>query len=97
MSIPDQKLVEKSVDLSSPSIVHYIPEDSGDCTAHVLRVSSDSHESKSDPPVPFVQESPSPIPIQHGGNHMMSPPSSFVISFDRGPLTDFCLPSYVPF
>lgn len=52
---------------------------------------------KSDPPVLAVQESPSPIPVEHGGNHMIPPPSSFVISFDWIKLTAFNLPSYVPF
>ena len=48
MSIPDQPLVEKSVNLAMPSVV--VPEESSDHTTHVFLVSSDSHESKSDPP-----------------------------------------------
>ncbi len=96
-SIPNQPLVEKSVDLDLPLVFHSILEESGDHTAHVLLISLDYQESKSDPPILIVQESPSPIPVGHGGNHMIPPPSSFVISFDWGPLTAFRLPSYVPF
>jgi len=95
VSIPDQPLIKKSVDLALPLVSHSIPEETGDHTAHVLLVSSDSHESKSDPPIPVFQESPSPIPVQHGGNHMIPPPNSFVVSFDWGPLTAFHLPYYV--
>jgi len=73
VSIPNQPLVEKSVDLVPPPIAHSIPEEGGDDTAHVLLVSSDFHESKSDHSISFVQESPSPIPIQHGGNHTLTP------------------------
>jgi len=92
-----QPLAKKSVHLAPPSVVHSDPKESSDHIAHVLLISSDSHESKSDPPIPVVQESPSPIPTKHGGNHMILPPSSFVIFFDWGPLTAFRLPSYVPF
>jgi len=97
LSVPNQPLVEKSVRLSPPSIDHYVLEESGDHTAHVLLVSSDSHESKRDPPVPVVQESFSSIPGKHGDNHMIPPPSSYVISFDLSQLTAFHLPYYVPF
>lgn len=90
-------MVEKSVDLVPPLVAHSVPTESGDHTAHVLLVSSDSHESKGDPPILVVQERPSPIPVEHGGNHMIPLPSSSTISFDWGLLTAFCLPSYVPF
>ena len=98
ISLPNQPLVEKSVELALPSIIHSVYEESSDDhTAHILFISSDSHESKSDPPIPIVQGSPSPSPTQHGKNHMIPPPSSYVISFDWGPLTAFCLPYYAPF
>ena len=83
----NQPLVGKSVDSVLPLANLSVSEKSGDHTAHVLLVSSDSHESKSDPPVPVVQESPSPILVQNGGNNMIPPPSSFVVSFGWGPLT----------
>ena len=57
MSFPDQPLVEKSVDLALPPVAHSVLEERSDLTAHVLLVSSDSHESKSDPPVSADQES----------------------------------------
>ena len=82
MSVPETPLVEKSVDLVSPPVSHSVPEESGDHTAPVLLVSSDSHESESDPPIPVVQESPSSIPVQHGGNHMIPQPSNYVVFFD---------------
>ena len=97
VSIPDQPLVEKSVDLVSPPGSHSVLEESGDHTARVLLVSSDYHESKGDPPILVVQESPSPSLVGHGGNHTIPPPSSSVISFDWSQLTTLCLPSYVPF
>lgn len=82
VSIPNQPLVEKSVDFTLPSIFHSILGESGGHAAHVLLFSSNSHELKSDPPILVVQESPSPIPVQHGGNHMIPPPNSYVISFN---------------
>ena len=97
MSIPNQLLVEENVDLAPPLVSHSIPEEGGDHTAHVLLVSSYSHESKSDPPVLIIQESPSSIPTVHRGNYMVPPPSSFVVTFDWSPLTTFHLYSYVPF
>ena len=51
----------------------------------------------SDPPVLAAQEHPSSIPDEYGGNHMIPPPSSYVISFDWSHLAAFFLPSYVPF
>ena len=74
--VPDQPLVKKSVNLAPPSVVHSIPKESNDHTTHVLLISLDSHESKSGPLIPVVYESPSPIPANHGGNHIMPPPSS---------------------
>lgn len=97
MSGPGQPLVKKSFDLAPPSVVHSVPKESSDHTTHVLLVSSNSHEPKSDPLVPVVQVSPSPSPARHGGNHMILPPSSFVVSFDSIRLTAFYLPYYVPF
>ena len=97
VSISDQPLVGESVDLVSPPVVHSVPKESGDHTAHLLLVSSDSHESKNDPFVLVVQESPSSIPAKHEGNHMIPPPSSYVVSFNWSHLTTYHLPSYVPF
>jgi len=82
MSVSDQPLVGKSVELVSPPVVHFVSEEHNDHTAHVLLILSNSHESKSDPPIPADQESPSSIPAEHGGNHMISPTSVSVISFD---------------
>ena len=82
MFVPDQPLVKKSVDLVLPPVVHSVPKESSEYTAHALLVSSNYHESKSDPPIPIVQESLSPILVQHRGNHMIPPLSSFVVSFD---------------
>lgn len=53
--VQNQPLVVKSVDLVPPPISHSVPEKSGDHTTHVLLVSSNSHESKSDPPVLIIQ------------------------------------------
>ncbi len=97
VSILGQPLVEKSVDLVPPPFYHYVMEESGDHTSHVLLTSLDSHESKSNPPIPVIEESISSIPIEHRGNHMIPPPSCFVISFDWNQLTSFHLPSYVSF
>ena len=77
--IPDQPLVGESVDLGSPLFDHFVSEE---CHAHVLLVSSDSPEFEIDPPIPADQESPSSVPVEHGGNHMIPPPSSSVVSFD---------------
>lgn len=44
MSVPDQPLVEKSVDLVSPLVVHSVSEEHNDNIAHVLLVSSNSPE-----------------------------------------------------
>ena len=54
VSILDRPLVEKSVDLAPPLVVHFVLEESSGHTTHVLLVSSDSHESKSDPPILVV-------------------------------------------
>ena len=97
MFVPNQLLVKESVGLVLPPIVHSILEEHNDHIAHVLLILSDSPESKSDPPILVVQESPSPIPARLGGNHMIPPPSSYVVSLDWGTLTAFRLPSYVPF
>lgn len=92
-----QPLVRKSVDLDSPPMVDSVPDEHHDSTAHVLLVSSDSLEPENDPPIPTDSESPSSVPIEHGGNHMIPPPSSSVISFNWSCLTAFRLPSYMPF
>ena len=84
-------MVGESVNLGSLPVGHYVSEEHH---AHVLLVSSDSPESKNDPPIPADPESPS---SEQGGNHTIPPPSSSVISFDRSHLTAFRLPSHVPF
>lgn len=56
----DQPLVKKSVDLVPPLVAQFVMEESGDHTAYVILVSLDSHESKSDPSIPVVEEIPSP-------------------------------------
>ena len=78
-------------------MVHSVPEEHHDHNAYVLLVSSYSLKSENDPPIPADQESPSLVPVEHGGNHMIPPPSSSVTSFDWSHLTAFCLPSYMPF
>jgi len=78
VSILDQPLVGRSVDLALPLVAHSVPKESGDHITYVLLVSSDSHESKSDPPIPIVQESPSSIPARNVGSHMIPPPSSLL-------------------
>lgn len=95
--ILDQPLVGKSVDLDSPPMVHSVPDEHHDSTAHVFLVSSDSPEPENDPPIPADSESPSSVPVEHGGNHTIPPPSSSVVSFDWSHLAAFRLPSYVPF
>jgi len=92
--IPDQPLVGKTVDLGSPPVDHFVSEEHH---AHVIIVSSDSPEFDNEPPIPTDYESPSLIPLKHGGNHTILPPSSLVIIFDWSHLNSFHLPSYVPF
>lgn len=43
LSVLEQNLVEKSVDLVPPLVSHSLLEESSDHTAHILLVSSDSH------------------------------------------------------
>ncbi|CAA3032930.1 Hypothetical predicted protein [Olea europaea subsp. europaea] len=92
--VPEQPLVGKSVDLGSPPVNHSISEEHH---AHVLLISSDSPKSGNDSPIPATPESPSSVPLEHGGNHTIPPPSSLVASFYWNHLTDFHLPSNVPF
>jgi len=91
--IPDQPLVGKSVDSSSPPD-HSVSEEHH---AHVLLVSSDSPESRNDSPIPTAPKSPPSVPLEHGGNHTIPPPSSLVASFDWNRLIASCLPSNMPF
>ena len=97
VSIPDQSLVKESVGLVSPPVVHSVPKEHNYHIAHVLLISSDSPESKNDPPILTDQEIPYSIPTEHRANHMIPPSSSSVVSFDWSHLTTFCLRSYVPF
>ena len=87
-------MVGKSVDSGSPLVNHSVSEEHH---AHVLLVSSNSPESENDSPIPADLESLSLVPLEHGGNHMIPPPSSLVVSFDWSHLTAFHLPSHVPF
>ena len=91
---PDQPLVGKSVDLSSPFVDHSLSEQQN---SHVLLVSSDSPQSGHDSLVPAASENPASVPFEQGGNHMIPPTSSSVISFDCSHLTTPPLPSHVPF
>jgi len=94
---PDQPLVGESIDLGSQPVDYSVPEEHHDSTAHVLLVSSDSLEPKNYSPIPADLEIPSSILLEQGGNHMIPPPSSFVVSLDWSHLTAFRLPSHVPF
>lgn len=51
---PKQPLVETSVDLAPPSVVHSVSDASSDHTTHVLLISLDSHELKTGPPILVV-------------------------------------------
>jgi len=90
----DQPLVGKSVNSSSPPVDHSVSEEHN---SHVLLVSSDSPELENGSPIPAAPENPPSVPFEHGGNHMIPPPSSSVISFDWSRLTTSPLPSHVPF
>jgi len=91
--VPDQPSVGKSVDSVSPPN-HFVSEEHH---AHVLLVSSDSPESRNDSPIPATPESPPSVPLAHGGNHTIPPPSSLVASFDWNHLIVGHLPSNMPF
>ena len=91
--VPDQPLVGKSVD-SSPLLAHSVSEENH---AHVLLVSSDSPESRNDSPNPATPEGSPSVPLAHGGNHTIPPPSSLVASFDWNRLIVGRLPSHMPF
>jgi len=77
--VPDQPLVGKNVDSGSPPVDHSISEEHH---AHVLLISSDSPQSKNDSPIPVDPDIPSLVPLGQGGNHMIPPPSSSIVSFD---------------
>lgn len=87
--VPDQPLVGKSVD-SSPPLAHSLSDENH---AHVLLVSSDSPESRNDSLNPAALEGSPSVPLAHGGNHMIPPPSSLVASFDWNRLITGRLPS----
>jgi len=91
--IPDQPLVGKSVDSSSLPVDHSVSEERN---SHVLLVSYDSPELEDDSLVPAAPEDPISVSLEQGGNHMVPPPSSSVVSFDWSRLTT-PLPSHVPF
>jgi len=92
--VPDQPLVGKGVDSSSPPLDHSISEKQ---TSHVLLVSSESPELERDFAIPTAPETSHLIPSEQGGNHTIPPPSSSVVSFDWSRLTTPRLPSHVPF
>ena len=77
-----------------PPINHSVSEENH---AHVLLVSSDSPESRNDSPNPAVPEGPPSVPLAHGGNQTIPPPSSLVVSFDWNHLIASRLPSHMPF
>ena len=91
--IPDPPLVGKGVDLRSSPLNHSISEEQ---SSHVLLVSSDSPELDKGSPETSPENLDSVLSEQ-GGNHMVPPPSSSVISFDWSRLTTPPLPSHVPF
>jgi len=92
--VPDQPLVKKSVDSSSPPVDHSVSEEHN---SHVLLVSSYSPECRNDSPIPATHESPASVPLEQGGNHTIPPPSRSGILFDWGNLTTYRLPSHLPF
>ncbi|CAA3032931.1 Hypothetical predicted protein [Olea europaea subsp. europaea] len=92
--IPDQPLVGKSVNLSSPHVDHSVSEEHH---PHILLISLDSPEFKNDSPIPAAPEVPPSIPLEHGVNHTIPPPSSLVTSFDWNHLIASHFPSSVPF
>ena len=76
------------------SVIHSVSEESN---SHVLLVSSDSPELDDGFPIPDSPENCDSVPPEQGGNHMVPPPSSSVVSFDWSRLTTPPLPSHVPF
>jgi len=92
--VPDQPLVDTSVDATSSPIAHSVPEE---YDSHVLLVSSDSPAPEDDSLILAAPENPASVPSEQGGNHMIPPPSSSVVSFDWIRLTTPPLPSHVPF
>jgi len=79
--VPNQPLVGKDVNSSSPPIDHSVSEEHH---SHVLLVSSDSPELENDSPIPAAPENPASVTFEQGGNHMIPP--QVVQSF---PLTGF--------
>jgi len=59
--VPDQPLVGKCVDSSSPPVGHYVSEEHN---SHVLLVSSDSPECGNDSPFPAAPESLASVPLE---------------------------------
>ena len=90
--VPDQPLVGKSVDSSSPPVNHSVSKDNN---SHVLLVSSDSPECGNDTPTPAAPESPATVPLEQGGNHTVS--IGLVAAFDWSRFTTYRLPSHLPF
>jgi len=90
--VPDQPLVGKSVDSSSPPVDHSVSKENN---SHVLLVSSDPPECRNDSPTPIAPESPASVPLEQGGNHTRS--IGLVAAFDWRRFTTSPLPSHVPF
>jgi len=61
---PNQPLVGESVDLGSPSVDYFVPEEHHDSIAHVLLISSDSPESENNPPILADQGGPPSVPVE---------------------------------
>jgi len=90
----DQPLVGKGDDSHSPPVDHPVSEESN---SHVLLVSSESPDLDKDFGISTAPETSDSVPSEQGGNHMIPPPSSSVVSFDWSHLTTPPLPSHVPF
>ena len=80
----DQPLVRKGDNSHSPPVDHPVSEESN---SHVLLVSSESPELDKDFGISTAPETSDSVPSEQGGNHMIPPPSSSVVSFDWSRLT----------
>ena len=89
----DPPLVGKGVDSSSTPLKHSVSEEQN---SHVLLISSDYPELDKGS-LETSPENLDSVLSEQGGNHMVPPPSSSVISFDWSRLTTPPLPSHVPF
>ena len=90
--VPDQPLVGKSVDSSSPPVDHSVSEEHN---SHVLLVSSNPPECGNGSPTPAAPESPASVPLEQGSDHTHS--IGLVAAFDWRRFTTYRLPSHLPF